>query len=155
MPSTWFVAETNDVVYSSIDFWKGCIAVVPPEFAGGLVTKEFPVYRVTAANLLPEFLQVLLRSRPYQRAFRAITTGHSNRRRTQQDDFEALEIIYPPDPGEQRRLIADIVAARRSQAEAAWTLHREMVAFSTLIDSRGEEELPEVVAESENGENGE
>jgi len=32
----------KDVVYSSIDLWKGCIAFVPAEFDGALVTKEFP-----------------------------------------------------------------------------------------------------------------
>ena len=152
MPSAWFSSEVNNVVYSSIDLWKGCIAVVPYAFAGGLVTKEFPVYRVIAPNLLPEFLQVLLRSRPYQRAFRAITTGHSNRRRTQQDDFEALEIVYPPDPDEQRRLIVRISAAREEQARALATLRGEMTAFSDLIDGRGQEELPEVAAGGEDDE---
>src|SRR4029077_8841449 len=111
-PGDWFAARENDVVLSSIDLWKGCIAVVPHRFDGGLVSKEFPIYEITDGRLLPEFLQTLLRSRYYQRAFRAITTGHSNRRRTQSNDFEALEIAFPPDPNEQRRLIREIIAAR-------------------------------------------
>lgn len=50
---------------------------------------------------------------------------------------------------------ANIVAARLAHSEAAGTLHREMVAFSALIDARGEEELPQVVGEPvENGDNG-
>ena len=37
--STWFAASTGDVVFSGIDLWKGCIAVVPPEFYLALFTK--------------------------------------------------------------------------------------------------------------------
>ena len=97
-PGTWYAAHSGDVVFSSIDLWKGCIALVPDGFDGALVTKEFPIYRVRDARLLPEFLQALPRSRYYQRAFRAITTGHSNRRRTQVPDFEDLQVAFPPEP---------------------------------------------------------
>lgn len=143
-PGDWFATRTGDVVFSSIDLWKGCIAVVPLEFEGGLVTKEFPIYEIINPRLTPEFLQTLLRSRYYQRAFRAITTGHSNRRRTQIPDFEALRISFPPDPEEQRHLIQAIVAARQGQRTASNNLRHELLAFSDLIDGRGVEELPEV-----------
>lgn len=146
MPAIWYAARANDLVYSSIDLWKGCIAVVPPEFEGSLVTKEFPIYEVTDPNLSPEFLQNLLRTRYYQRAFRAITTGHSNRRRTQQEDFEALSIAFPEDIAEQRRLIEGIVRARQNQRDANTLLKQTMNQFSDLIDGRGDEELPEIDA---------
>lgn len=93
--STWFSASAGDVVFSGIDLWKGCISIVPEEFDGAIVTKEFPIYEVTDNRIDPDFLSCLLRSRYYQRAFRAITTGHSNRRRTQVVDFERLEICFP------------------------------------------------------------
>lgn len=144
MPSRWFEARAGDVVLSSIDLWKGCIAVVPVEFDRAIVTKEFPVYEVIGEDLDAEFLSVLLRSRYYQRAFRAITTGHSNRRRTQEPDFESLEVCYPPDVQEQRRLIANIQQARAGIRTSIGTLHQEMLSFSDLIDGRSEEELPDV-----------
>ena len=143
-PGQWFSATAGDVVFSSIDLWKGCIALVPPQFDGGLVTKEFPIYEVIDHRLTPRFLQTVLRSRYYQRAFRAITTGHSNRRRTQIADFEALEIAFPPDPAEQERLITTIIAAQEGQRNAAERLKRELLMFSDLIDGRGAEELPEI-----------
>ena len=146
--SIWHAARSGDVVYSSIDLWKGCIAVVPPAFDGAIVTKEFPIYRVTEPTLLPAFLQCLLRCRYYQRAFRAITTGHSNRRRTQREDFEALEIAFPADVDEQQRLILDIVQARGAQANAEQDTRRASLAFSNLIDGRGDEELPEIVRDA-------
>jgi type I restriction enzyme M protein len=67
--STWYRACGRDVVYSSIDLWKGCISVVPDEFDGALVTKEFPIFEVIDPELDPLFVSCLLRSRYYQRAF--------------------------------------------------------------------------------------
>lgn len=147
--STWFAARAGDVVFSSIDLWKGCISVVPEDFDGALVTKEFPIYHVTDTRLDPGFLWSLLRSRYYQRAFRAITTGHSNRRRTQRDDFEALEIVFPSDRQTQRELVVEIFDARRGLAESGRRLKNAMMVFSDAIDGRFGEELPDL--ESENG----
>lgn len=144
MRSTWYAARPNDVVYSSIDLWKGCIALVPADFDGALVTKEFPIYEVTDDRLRPAFLQTLLRTRYYQRAFRAITTGHSNRRRTQRDDFEALEITFPEDSDRQVELVREIINARQHISGARSEFHHAMNMFSDLIDDRGEEELPEI-----------
>lgn len=138
-PSTWYAARSGDVVFSSIDLWKGCISVVPEEFDGALVTKEFPIYRITDDRLNPDFLSCILRSRYYQRAFRAITTGHSNRRRTQVADFEALEICFPCDADEQKNLIKDILLARQNQRTALDTLKQSMIHLSDAIDGRGAE----------------
>ena len=143
-PSTWFQAHEGDVVFSSIDLWKGCVAVVGSAMAGALVTKEFPVYEVTDSGIDPEFLSILLRSRYYQRAFRAITTGHSNRRRTQVEDFESLEIAFPATREEQRDLVQAILIARGAQRNSGERLKQEMLCFSDLIDGRGDEELPSV-----------
>ena len=143
-PGDWFAARANDLAFSSIDLWKGCVALVPLAFDGALVTKEFPIYEITDQRLLPEFVQILLRTRYYQRAFRAITTGHSNRRRTQIADFDAIEIAFPQDADEQRRLIAGITAASAGMRQAADTLRQQLLIFSDLIDGRGAEELPEV-----------
>jgi type I restriction enzyme M protein len=147
--STWYRAHAGDVIYSSIDLWKGCVSVVPPHMDRALVTKEFPIFEVTEPELDPAFLSILLRTRYYQRAFRAITTGHSNRRRTQIDDFESLEIAFPPTRDEQMRLVSRIVDARTSQRTAGEQLKAEMLLFSDLIDGRGFEELPEVAADDE------
>ena len=135
-------------MFSSIDLWKGCVAVVPASFDGALVTKEFPIYEITDQRLRPEFVQTLLRTRYYQRAFRAITTGHSNRRRTQIADFEAIELAFPPDPEEQHRLIAGITEARGGIRAADEALRRELRVFSSVIDGRGDEELPAIDEEA-------
>ena len=140
----WFAAYTGDVVFSRIDLWKGCIAVVPPEFNGALVSKEFPIYEVTDPRLSADFLQTLLRSRYYQRAFRAITTGHSNRRRTQVGDFLDLEIAFPKNKAEQAKLIAHHQEARALQERGKRKLEQEQDRFDDQIDGRGTEKLPDV-----------
>ena len=132
--SQWYVAHTGDVVFSSIDLWKGCIAVVPPSLDGALVTREFPIYRVTDDRLAPEFLSALLRSRHYQRAFRAITTGHSNRRRTQAEDFENLRISFPAKRAEQNRLIEAMKRARHAARRASRDLSTALTAFDREIE---------------------
>lgn len=118
--------------------------MVPEEFDGALVTNEFPIFEVVEPNLDPEFVSCLLRSRYYQRAFRAITTGHSNRRRTQLGDFEALELCFPPTRPEQHLLIAEIKAARDGQRRAAQSFKDAMSHFSDLIDGGRGEELSEI-----------
>ncbi len=149
MPTKWYRARAGDVVFSRIDLWKGCIGVVPREFDGVLVSGEFPVYEVLDGRLDAAFLSTLLRSRYYQRAFRAITTGHSNRRRTQEEDFEELEICFPADAKEQRRLVADVLAARSDLRGADVTLQRAMLRFSDRLDQRGDEEYEPVDVESD------
>lgn len=143
-PSTWYKAHAGDLVYSSIDLWKGCISVVPESFDGALVTKEFPIYRMLTDEIDPDFLAILLRSRYYQRAFRAITTGHSNRRRTQSSDFESIEVCYPPNKDIQKQLISDVLRAKESQKDAGMALLNAMMRFSNIIDGR-EDELYELV----------
>jgi type I restriction enzyme M protein len=95
--ATWYRLHTENLVYSRIDLWKGCVTVVPEEYDGAIVTNEFPVYEVDREQLDPHYLKLVLRTAYFQHAIRAITTGHSNRRRTQADDFENLMIFVPED----------------------------------------------------------
>jgi type I restriction enzyme M protein len=93
--SVWYEACDGDLVFSRIDLWKGCVSVLPPQYDGAIFTQEFPIYRVNTELLDPEYLKLLLRSRYFQRAIRSVTTGHSNRRRTQPADFEQLLVFLP------------------------------------------------------------
>ena len=79
-----------------------------------------------------------------QRAFRAITTGHSNRRRTQTGDFENIEIPFPPTDSEQRALIELILTSRQGLTMDAESLQVATLHLDNVIDERGDEQLPEV-----------
>jgi len=109
--SRWYRAHAGDLIISQIDVWKGCVAVIPEEFDQAIVTQEFPLYQVDLEELDPRYLALLLRSEYFQRAIRAITTGHSNRRRTQSGDFEELKIFLPELDVQKR--IAEIVERSR------------------------------------------
>jgi type I restriction enzyme M protein len=91
----WFRARTDNLIIGRIDVWQGRAAIIPPEFDGALVAREFPLFQVREDKLRPYYLKLLLRAGYFQRAIRAITTGHANRRRTQDDGFEDLEIFLP------------------------------------------------------------
>ena len=92
---------------------------------------------------LPEFLAVLFRTRYYRRAFRAITTGHSNRRRTQTLDFEDIDVFFPADKELQKKYIADIVEAKKNQQRSLESLSSSFAEFNKLIDLRNESEFEE------------
>lgn len=133
--STWYEVHEGDIVYSSIDLWRGCIGVVPKEFDGAIVTKEFPVYRLSAHLVDLSYLDVLLRSESCKRAFRAITTGHSNRRRTQRSDFENLEVSFPKDHREQFALAEQVVRARKDLARSREQFIEAQQYFNDIINN--------------------
>jgi len=133
--SRWFVAHAGDLIFSQIDIWKGCVAIIPNEFDGAIVTQEFPLYQVDTNHLDPYYLRLLLRSRYFQRAIRAITTGHSNRRRTQQDDFETLE-IYLPDIEVQREIGRVMRELEQSTNNAANTFQSALDEINECIVGR-------------------
>ena len=115
--SRWFRAHTGDLIVSQIDLWKGCVAVIPPKYDQAIVTQEFPLYRVNTELIDPRYLALLLRSKYFQRAIRGITTGHSNRRRTQSEDFENLR-IFLPNPETQREIAEIVERGRQSIQES-------------------------------------
>jgi type I restriction enzyme M protein len=121
--SRWYRVHYGDVLISQIDLWKGCIAVVPEQFGGAVVTQEFPVYSADHEAVEPRYLALLLRSRYFRRATRAITTGHSNRRRTQPEDFENLR-VFLPERERQWEIVSEVESARARLGEADQTFQR-------------------------------
>src|SRR5919199_1208091 len=91
----WFRARTDNLIISRIDLWQGCAAIIPPEFDGALVTREFGLFQVREDKLRPDYLKLLLRTEYFRRAIRAIAAGQSHPRRTQDDDCADPEIFLP------------------------------------------------------------
>jgi len=114
--SRWFRTHEDDLIYSQIDLWKGCVTIIPIEYDKAIATQEFPIYKVNKDELDPHYLKLVLRSTYFQRAIRAITTGHSNRRRTQWYDFEDLTIFVPEDMDVQRRISDAVRDSERAVA---------------------------------------
>jgi type I restriction enzyme M protein len=121
----WFRARVGDLIVSRIDLWKGCVGIIPPQFDSAIVTNEFPLYRVREEVLLPYYLKLLLRTDYFRRALRAINTGHSNRRRTQDSDFEDLE-IFLPDVSIQEQIV-ELVQRREGELQSGLSDYRRLI----------------------------
>lgn len=131
--SRWFSIHEDDLIFSQIDLWKGCVTIVPAEFDQAIVTQEFPIYEVDRTQIDPYYLKLVLRSRYFQRAIRAITTGHSNRRRTQSTDFENLTIFVPEDTSVQVRVSEAVKQRQRGVALQRAEYLRLLEAVDRLI----------------------
>jgi type I restriction enzyme M protein len=117
-PEPLLVEPAGRGPFEEVRLHRGDGAEVGEAFDGAISTTEFPIYKVEDEDKLdPHYLKLLLRSEYFQNAIRAIVTGHSNRRRTQQDDFEDLE-IFIPEIGKQRQIAAEF-AQRQEQIEKA------------------------------------
>lgn len=145
----WFTVHNGDIVMSRIDLWKGCIGVVSDPFDGAIVTGEFPIYRVRperASSVDGRYLQILLRSRYFRRAIRAVTTGHSNRRRIQESDF--LDLLVPLPPLCDQVRIADTVdRVKRRRDRAGAELRRRLRAFDDAVEGRFTPEALQAIAD--------
>lgn len=131
--SRWYVIHTDNLIYSQIDLWKGCVTIVPAQYDAAIVTQEFPIYEVDQKQLDPHYLKLVLRSKYFQRAIRAITTGHSNRRRTQSYDFENLTIFAPEQKDTQIR-ISDTVRESEQAVSLEQAEYRQLLlAIDRLI----------------------
>ncbi len=124
----WNRIHAGGILLSRIDLWKGCVGVVPQEFDGAIVTSEFPVYYLreeSREQVDARYLQLLLRTAYFQRAVRAITTGHSNRRRTQEGDFESLSVFLPSLEA-QKETVTRVAGAERRATESNTALADEL-----------------------------
>ncbi len=104
-----------------------------------MVTKEFPLYEVDRDQIRPHYLRLLLRTSYFQRAIRAITTGHSNRRRTSDDDFLDLEVFLPA-PDRQDEIIARVLASENRVAGAEVEYDQVVTEVEELMMGRIETE---------------
>lgn len=132
----WNRVHAGGILFSRIDLWKGCVGVVPREFDGAIVTNEFPVYYLrdeSRTRVDVRYLQLLLRTAYFQRAVRAITTGHSNRRRTQESDFENLS-VFLPSLEEQREIVERVAGAETRVAESSGILASELRELSKGVE---------------------
>jgi len=135
--SKWYRVHEGDIVYSGIDLWKGSVGYVTQEFDGALVTQEYPVLHVIDDAVSAKYLALLLRSRRFRRAFRAINTGHSNRRRTQAGDF-AQVLIYYPSKLRQEEITTEVEGARQQIARAKDELDVVHAKLDSMLNSDDE-----------------
>lgn len=85
----------NDIVISNLGSVYGAITVIPEEFDGGVVTKEYIIYRAKK-DINPNIIQLLLRS-PEMRSDNLLISSGMGRHRIQWNEAKKLQLPMPPD----------------------------------------------------------
>ena len=94
-------------IYSRIDARNGAFGIIPAELDGAVVSKDFPVYEVDSAEIMPSILISICTSEYFVNQIRSMSNGATNRQRIKEDVLERMLIPLPP-LGEQKR-IAEIL----------------------------------------------
>jgi type I restriction enzyme S subunit len=87
---------------SRIDARNGAFGIVPPKLDGGLITGDFPLFEVNTANVLPEFLALIVRSSEFIELCKRSSKRTTNRKRLRKSLLLAQEIAVPDDLGVQK-----------------------------------------------------
>jgi type I restriction enzyme S subunit len=107
------------LIYNRLFAWKASFAVVPPTFADGFVSNEFPQFILDTARILPEYLYLFCTREATIRAVNAASTGSAavSRNRFKEDQFLGFEIPLPQ-LTEQKAIVARWRKAQDENAAA-------------------------------------
>jgi type I restriction enzyme M protein len=92
---TQFIASAGDFIISKIDARNGAFGIVPEELDGGIVTSDFPLFRVDDSVMLPDFLNIVIQSPQFIKICQLTSVGTSNRRRVKLNKFLESRIPLP------------------------------------------------------------
>lgn len=147
--TTQYVARTGDVIVSKIDARNGALAVIPQELDGGVVSSDFPLFKVDAQRINPRYLAYALRFGNFGRRLEQYAKGTTNRRRIKPSDVLQLTILLPS--MEEQELIVQRLSVQdniiRGAEEMTRVLKAGVVDASDFAGSYPEEDL-EAVCES-------
>ena len=131
-----FFAHAGDIIFSKIDVRNGAIGIIPSSVPIATVTSEFPVYRIRKDIALPEYIQLVFRTRHFRAIISGMISGASGRKRVQPDQLETVEIPLPS-IGEQRAIVDRWHKAETDIDHA----HKRVEKLRTAIQSRFLQEL--------------
>ena len=107
------IVTTGDVVVNTMWAWMGAIGVSPID---GLISPSYGVYAPTGNHYLPQYLELLLRSRPFVAEVNRRSKGvWSSRLRLYPDAF--LDISFPvPSREDQARTLSALAYATKRES---------------------------------------
>jgi hypothetical protein len=118
-PQALQVVRAGELVVSGIDAVHGAVGIVPQELDGLVMSKEMFRYRVrSGSDVVPEYLQLLLRTRVAQELLMGLATGTSNRTRLESPE-QLLALPIPPlaDQKTQEEIAAQVRKAHKLRAQ--------------------------------------
>jgi len=124
------LVETGDIVINTMWAWMGAMGVSP---IPGIISPSYGIYEPISDAFLPEFIDLLLRSRPFiAEATRRSKGIHSSRLRLYPDAF--LDSLLPVPPiGDQKALI-EMVHSRRDKDRQLLDLNQRTI--DLLLEKR-------------------
>lgn len=111
-----FWAKSGDLIYSKIRVKQGSISVVPEHLGRIAVSAEYPVYEVDHDQLDGQYLELVVRSRPFLEYLDGLAHGGGTKTRIPPEVFGSVRVPIPP-IGTQRAIVATWAGAR-AEAEA-------------------------------------
>ena len=121
-----FWAETGELIYSKIRVKQGSLAVIPAEIKRVAVSAEYPVYTIRTGQAIPDYIELVLRTRSFLQLLVGLAHGGSTKTRIPPEDFERLDIPVPP--LETQRAILARWQAAQVEANAAENRVRQVEA---------------------------
>lgn len=91
-----FWARPGSLIYSKIRLKQGSVTVVSETTGDVAVSAEYPVYAIDTRTVISRYLELTLRCSAFQRMLDGLSHGGSTKTRIHPEQFEALEIPFPP-----------------------------------------------------------
>jgi type I restriction-modification system DNA methylase subunit len=120
-PTKLWTVTVGDLIVSGIDLVWGAVGIARDDTAGMVMSSEMHAYRVReGVDAVPEFIQLILRTKTANEMLWGLTTGTSNRTRLESAE-QLLALPIPPLPtlAEQRRHAIELNDVLRLRREAA------------------------------------
>lgn len=112
-----FWTNPGDLIYSKIRVKQGSISVVPEAPDRIAVSAEYPVYEVDHEQLDGQYLELVVRSRPFLEYLDGLAHGGATKTRIPPELFESVMVPVPPIAAQE----AIVSAWTDAQAEAEAT----------------------------------
>ena len=133
-----FRVKLGQFIYSRIDARNGAFGIIPAELDGAVVSKDFPVYEVDSAEIMPSVLISICTSEHFVNQIRSMSNGATNRQRIKEDVLERMLIPLPP-LGEQKRIVGILgkttgaISSVQKQIEQAKKLRSSIVGMASKM----------------------
>ncbi|WP_219910963.1 hypothetical protein [Saccharothrix carnea] len=122
---TLYLIKHGDIVYNRMWATKVSFGVVKKDADGCFVTNDFPVFTVDPEAILPEYVEAIFHTEPFQSEAAGRAVGTTERRRLHERDFVNIPVVLPPLPVQER--IVEVICVVDNQITAldaeADTLH--------------------------------